>query len=231
MNLKKYLPFIFLGIGILVIVLVFVFVKGRKVSETEEDGGTVAEISFPNRPFASLTPTSDGHYINLKIEKLNVPKAVSMDYELLYSLPDGRAQGVPGTAELKDISVFERKLLLGSESNGKFRYDEGVEEGNLTVRFRDSKGKLLAKFQTKFHLQSSVTELIQVLTSVEGDFVYTFDKPQKTGYYITMNTFGLPQGDSVSSVTDGPYGIFSSSALPSGSASGWQTISTNLFYK
>lgn len=227
MNLKKYLPFIFLSIGILLVVLVFTLIKNKKTVEPTDDSGTLVEIAFPDRPFASLTPTSDGHYINLKIEKLKVPKAVSMDYELLYSLPDGRAQGVPGTAELKDISVFERKLLLGSESNGKFRYDEGVEEGSLTVRFRDNKGKLLAKFSTKFHLQSNVTEL----TSVDTNFTYTLDKKPKGVFFITMETFGLPSGSSISSVASGPYGIFSSSDLPSGVASGWQIASTNLFYK
>ena len=221
------MPFVFLGVGVLLLILVFVFIKNKKTVETEDDNGTLVELAFLDRPFASLTPTADGHYINLKIEKLKVPKAVSMDYELLYSLPDGRAQGVPGTAELKDITYFERKLLLGSESNGKFRYDEGVEEGNLTIRFRDSKGKLLAKFSTKFHLQSNVTEL----TSVDTNFTYTLDKKPKGIYFITMETFGLPASSSVSSVTSGPYAVFASAELPSGSAEGWQTVDSNLFYK
>jgi len=221
------MPFVFLGVGVLLLILVFVFIKNKKTVETEDDNGTLVELAFLDRPFASLTPTADGHYINLKIEKLKVPKAVSMDYELLYSLPDGRAQGVPGTAELKDITYFERKLLLGSESNGKFRYDEGVEEGNLTIRFRDSKGKLLAKFSTKFHLQSNVTEL----TSVDTNFTYTLDKKPKGIYFITMETFGLPTSSSVASVTSGPYAVFASDDLPSGSASSWQTVSSNLFYK
>ena len=225
--MKKYLPFIFLGVGILILVLVFVFIKSKKTSETIDDNRTLVELAFPDRPFASLTPTTDGHYLNLKIEKIKVPKATSMDYELLYSLPDGRAQGVPGTAELKDIIVFERKLLLGSESNGKFRYDEGVEEGNLTVRFRDSKGKLLAKFSTKFHLQSNEAEL----TSVDTNFTYTLDKKPKGIYFITMETFGMPSDSNVTSVTSGPYGVFSSTDLPKGTAEGWQIAVSNIFYK
>ena len=225
--MKKYLPIILFVVGILIVVLVFVFIKNKKTDNVTDDNGTLVELAFPDRSFASLTPTIDGHYINLKIEKIKVPKAVSMDYELLYSLPDGRAQGVPGTAELKDIIVFERKLLLGSESNGKFRYDEGVEEGNLTGRFRDSKGKLLAKFSTKFHLQSNEAEL----TSVDTNFTYTLDKKPKGIYFITMETFGLPASSSVSSVTSGPYAVFASAELPSGSAEGWQTVDSNLFYK
>ena len=225
--MKKYLPIILFVVGILIVVLVFVFIKNKKTDNVTDDNGTLVELAFPDRSFASLTPTIDGHYINLKIEKIKVPKAVSMDYELLYSLPDGRAQGVPGTADLKNQSTFERKLLMGSESNGKFRYDEGVEEGNLTVRFRDSKGKLLAKFSTKFHLQSNEAEL----TSVDTNFTYTLDKKPKGIYFITMETFGMPSDSNVTSVTSGPYGVFSSTDLPKGTAEGWQIAVSNIFYK
>lgn len=222
---KKFLPVILLLIGVIVLVLVFVFIKNRNSAPVEDDN-TVTEIAFADRPFASLTPTSDGHYINLKIDKIKLPKAVSLDYELLYSLPDGRTQGVPGTVDLKGETVFERKLLLGSESSGKFRYDEGVTDGGLTVRLRDSKGKLLAKFSTKWHLQSTDMEL----TSVDESFAYKLEKKPKGMYFITMETFGL-MDSSVTSVASGPYGIFSSDALPAGTAEGWKVSSTNIFYK
>ena len=224
-NIKKFLPLIMLGVGILILVLVFVFIKNKK-NVAVDDPDVIAEVAFVNRPFASLTPTSDGHYINLKIEKITLPKAVSLDYELLYSLPDGRTQGVPGTVDLKGETTLEKKLLLGSESNGKFRYDEGVTEGSLTVRLRDSKGKLLAKFMTKFHLQSGVTEL----TSIDQNFTYTLKKAAKGMYFITMETFGL-KDTSITSVSSGPYGVFTPDDLPEGTAEGWQTVSGNIFYK
>jgi len=224
-NLKKILPLILLGAGLLVLVLVFIFVKNKDTKVVETDD-VVMEVAFKDRPFAMLTPTSDGHYINLKIDKITLPKAVSLDYELLYSLPDGRTQGVPGTVDLKGEKSFERKLLLGSESNGKFRYDEGVVDGSLTVRLRDSKGKLLAKFATKWHLQSDEQEL----TSIDETFVYKLDKKPKGYYFITMETFGL-MGDTVTSVSSGPYGIFSSETLPAGTAEGWQVANSNVFYK
>lgn len=225
-NIKKFLPLILLGIGVLVLILVFVLIKNKKSEVPTDDSETLTEIAFADRPFASLTPTSDGHYINLTIDKIKLAKAVSLDYELLYSLPDGRTQGVPGTVDLKGESKFERKLLLGSESSGKFRYDDGVEDGSLTIRLRDAKGKLLAKFSTKFHLQSSD----QILTSIDQNFSYKLDKKPKGMYFITMETFGV-MDSSVSSVESGPYGIFSSETLPAGSAEGWKTTSGNIFYK
>ncbi len=227
-NTKKYLPLILLGVGILILVLVFVFIKNKKNTAVVDESEVAIEVAFADRPFASLTPTSDGHYINLKIDKIKLPKAVSLDYELLYTLPDGRTQGVPGTVDLKGETSFERKLLLGSESSGKFRYDEGVTDGSLTVRLRDSKGKLLAKFSTKWHLQSTDLEL----TSIDQNFTYVLDKKPKGMYFITMETFGLPASEaSVSDAKLGPYGIFTSDTLPSGTAEGWQVVTDNIFFK
>ena len=225
--MKKYLPLILLGVGLLVLILVFVFIKNKKSAVVEDDSNVLAEVAFKDRPFASLAPTSDGHYINLKIDKITLSKASSLDYELLYELPDGRTQGVPGTVDLKGETSFERKLLLGSESNGKFRYDEGVEVGSLTVRLRDSKGKLLAKFSTKWHLQSDVSEL----TSIDESFTYTLEKKPKGMYFVTMETFGLSTNEVPSLVEGGPYGVFASGELPTGSAEGWQVASGNIFFK
>lgn len=225
-GVKKFLPLILLGVGLLVLVLVFVLIKNKKTVVVVDDNAPLAEVSFSDRPVAMLTPTADGRYINLKIDKITLPKAVSLDYELLYSLPDGRTQGVPGTVDLEGKTSFERKLLLGSESNGKFRYDEGVVDGSLTIRLRDSKGKLLAKFTTKWHLQSVDTEL----TSIDENFTYVLEKKPKGMYFVTMETFGV-MDKSITSVESGPYGVFSSSELPAGEASGWQVTSGNIFYK
>lgn len=226
-KLKKLLPIMFFIIGIIVLILVFVFIKKNKTTKVTVEDEVLTEVALPDRPFAFLTPSEDGHYLTLKIEKITLPKVASLDYELLYSLPDGRTQGVPGTVDLKGASEVERKLLLGSESSGKFRYDEGVEDGSLTLRLRDSKGKLLAKFQTKFHFQSDSVKL----TSIDNNFEYILDKQPKGLYFVTMETFGLPQTASVSEVSMGPYGIFASNSLPSGTADGWQTFASNIFYK
>lgn len=225
-GVKKFLPLVLLGVGLLILVLVFVLIKNKKTAVVVDDNAPLVEVAFADRPVAMLTPTEDGHYINLKIDKITLPKAVSLDYELLYGLPDGRTQGVPGTVDLEGKTSFERKLLLGSESNGKFRYDEGVVDGSLTIRLRDSKGKLLAKFSTKWHLQSTDTEL----ASIDENFTYVLEKKPKGMYFVTMETFGL-MDKSITSVESGPYGVFSSSELPVGEASGWQVTSGNIFFK
>jgi len=208
--MKRYLPLFLFLIGVLVLAGVYFFVLRKPASEEIKEEEGLIEVSLIDRPIASLTPSQDGHWLKLRIEKL-LSGADSLDYELLYTLPDGRTQGVPGTIDLKGESEIERDLLLGSESSGKFRYDEGVEEGTLTLRFRNEKGKLLAKFLTKFRLQSAIKEL----TSVDEKLVYTLDKiPSKT-FFVTMETFGIPKA-APGKVSAGPYGVFTSgkSAYP-----------------
>lgn len=202
--MKKYLPFILLGLGLLVLISAYFLVFRKSSKRTTEEKESLIEVPLSDRPVTSLTPDSSGHWLKLVIDKIKV-KAETLDYELLYELPDGRTQGVPGTISLKDQNRIERDLLLGSESSGKFRYDEGVTQGSLTLRFRNEKGKLIAKFSTKFHLQKRSPEL----TSVDGKFRYKLNKKSPlSGFFVVMETFGvptMPPGD----IKAGPYGVFS----------------------
>src|SRR3972149_5866047 len=204
--MKKYLPLILLGIGILVIVGAFLFVRGRKVGESEEPEEEIAllDVALNERPIVSLTPSEDGHYLYLNIDKITID-AASLDYELLYKTEDGVLQGVPGTVDVKAKDNFEADILLGSESSGKFRYDEGVEEGTISLKFRNSQGKLLAKFESEFHMQTST----DLLTSIDKVFNYELEKESEE-FFVAMSTVGYP-GESPSDVETGPYGIFSSS--------------------
>lgn len=213
--MKKALPII-VGVLVLVVLLVGFIIKGKnKASNTSEndDISNVPVLSESEWPAISLTPTnkpgvsgSDGHWLNFKVEKINVSGAASMDYLMVYSTSDGGQQGVPGTVKLTGPDI-ERMLLLGSESSGKFRYDAGVEQGTMTITFRDGNGKMIGKLTTDFHLQSGVTEL----TSVDGLFKYTLDKIAKNVYFVTMKTYKEPSVTSV--VWQNGYGVFASDGL------------------
>ncbi len=206
-NLKRYFPFLVLGLGILVLIVgIFVFIKknsGVKIESNEETEETVADIPFEERPFVSLAPSKDGHWLKLSVSGIKV-EAKTLDYELLYKLPDGRTQGVPGTVELKDAN-FQRDILLGSESSGKFRYDEGVKEGTLTLRFRNESGKLVGKLSGGFTLQSDT----KLLSSSDGKFSYELSDIPKGVYFVVSDTFGAPVLPEFE-VVSGPYGIFAS---------------------
>lgn len=222
--MKKYLPFVILGLGLLVVVISFFVLRSRnnKNDDVETDEEEVLpEIAFEKRPAVSLTPTSDGHWLKLRIGKILID-AASLDYELTYKIADGRTQGVPGSVKLTSKDDIERELLLGSESSGKFRYDEGVKNGNLTLRFRDSNGKLVAKFATEFMLQSGEKEL-----SSNKDKIYTLDKLNAKAFYVYMDTFGYP--GSLDGTPKAAFGIFSSSET--GNSGVLDTASAQLWYK
>ena len=210
--MKKLLPII-IGVGVLILIVVVVLIMkkmaGSSTSGIQEETN-VPELSQSEWPSISLTPTdktgvsgSLGHWLNFKVEKINVSKAASMDYLLVYSTSDGGQQGVPGTVKLTGGDI-ERPLLLGSESSGKFRYDAGVEQGTMTITFRDAGGKSVGKLTTDFHLQTGVT----TLTSVDGLFSYTLDRLAKGVYFVTMKTYLEPTGAPVA--WQNGYGVFAS---------------------
>ena len=208
--MKKFLPIFLFLIGALVLAGVYFFIiKGKKAESGENSDDALTEVPFEKRPVVSLTPTSDGHFLTLKVDKIKIA-ATSLDYELLYSVSAGSTQGVPGTISLDGQSQIERRLLLGSESSGKFRYDEGVEGGSLTLRFRNTQGKLVAKFSTDFRLLSDT----ESLASSDGKFSVNLGKKAEA-FFVVMETFGVPQVPSAD-VISGPYGVFTPSEVVGG---------------
>lgn len=204
---RKYLPIVLFIVGLLVLVGAYFLIKGRGPVDEEAN---LPEIPLEQRPYTTLTPSEDGHWLKLEITSLeNILssdlKVASLDYELLYQVGDGRTQGVPGTIRLTSGALIVRDLLLGSESSGKFRYDEGVEEGTLTLRFRNDKGKLVGKLSTPFHLQSNAVEL----TAVGSGFKYQLASIPEDVFFVTMDTFGLP-GPFSGQIAAGPFGVFTS---------------------
>lgn len=210
MDVKKYAPFILLGVGVLAVIGIFFSIRGANTTTPEPTpivDEIAPEVPFDQRPFVSLTPRTDGHWLKLTMMGINkIPNAKTVDYLLEYLTKEGVNQGVPGMIKIEDLTTIDRDLLLGSESSGKFRYDEGVADGKLTLRFRDSAGKLLGKLTTEFHLQVAPET---VLTSKDGMFTYTLDKAPKKGYFVTMQTFGVSEAVE-GIIAQGPYGVFTS---------------------
>jgi hypothetical protein len=204
--MKKFVPLVLLVIGVGVLAFAFFLSKGKKESTSTkpEDESVVKEVPFEKRPVVSLTPSADGHWLTLKIEQIKI-NAASLDYDLIYDLSDDRQQGVPGTIKLEGKNEVSEDLLLGSESSGKFRYDEGVEKGTLTFKFRDSGGKLVAKMSTDFNL----TEKPKELKSLDGKLTFTLDSQPKQGFFVVINTLGVTDAK-ITSVKSGPYGVFTS---------------------
>jgi hypothetical protein len=213
---KKLLPLILIGVGVVIVAVAgFVIMKSKGDGTTAGPETNIPELPQSQWPVVTLTPTEDktvpnslGHFLDFQVQKINVPGASSMDYLLVYTTSDGGQQGAPGTVKLTGGDI-ERKLLLGSASSGKYRFDAGVTTGTMTITFRDGKGKSMGKLTTGFHLQFGDT----VLTSVDGKFTYTLDKAAKGVYFVTMPTFVQPDPSMYVVWTNG-YGVFASDGLP-----------------
>lgn len=190
--------------------------KGGVAKETPKEKETVLDLPQSQWPLVTLSPTTDakipnslGHLLNLKVQKINVDGAASMDYLLVYNTSDGGQQGVPGTIKLGGVDV-DKNLLLGSESSGKYRFDAGVSQGTITLTFRNSSGKSLGKVTSDFSLQTNETEL----TSVDGKFMYTLERQAKGVYFVTMPTFLQPEANDNLVTWSNGYGVFSSDGKP-----------------
>lgn len=174
--------------------------RAQELPLTLEPEGVLIETILEERPYITLTPSSDGHWLTIGVSRIK--EAESLEYELLYNTASGATQGSINTVKLKGETSYSKKILLGSESSGHYKFDEGVTQGNLTVRLRGGKGT--RKFVTDFHLQQGEDEL----TSIDGNFSIEGTFP-KTNFYLTMMTVGLP-GDFEGEVIAGPYETFSS---------------------
>lgn len=217
--MKKNLPLILIGGGLLIVVLAVLVVIKTLNSATPtptSQAEVIPELPQSQWPVVSLSPTVDakipnslGHLLDFKVQKINVPGASTMDYLLVYKTVNGGQQGVPGTVKLAGTDI-DKNLLLGSESSGHYRFDDGVNQGTITITFRNSSGKSMGKLSSDFHLQMDEV----VLTSVDEKFTFTLDKPTKGVYFVTMPTFVQPS-DTTSYVTwANGYGVFASDTKP-----------------
>ena len=194
------LPRVFVVGAVVLIAVVGFFVLRGSANQDFRD------LALTERPYVSLVPRSDGHWLKLTIENFKVEGASTLEYELIYQVPEGTTQGVPGTVEIAREDKVERDLLLGSESAGKFRYDEGVTDGELNLRFRNSSGKLLAQLSTPWRMLKGESELAL------NKFTYKVDTPNEDEYLVVVDTFGLPKP--LENATGEPYGVFASGGTP-----------------
>lgn len=174
------------------------------------------EETIKERPFVSLTPTSDGHRVMLKIE--NVPVGVdSVEYEIVY-LADIEGskieRGVRGTVKLSELSK-QKEILFGSAScttgTCKYKYDENVNEGTLSITLVKKEGK--EKYDSVFRIQRG-KEGKEGLTTGDGVFKFISASLPVNTLYLTISSIGIPSAlSSELTAKSLPYGIFSTLAV------------------
>src|SRR5688572_17906226 len=138
---------------------VFFLVKRNREPVVENESVATKTIATADLPYSVLSPHADGYRLDVKISNIKSPH---IGYQVIYTavLPNGnsvergagtRDADLEGKTEI--IKEKDNAVVFGSASSGKFRYDEGVENGKLEVTYRDEKGKATGRAETEWHLQ------------------------------------------------------------------------------
>jgi len=188
---------------------VFFVLKGKRAKSIEisqEESGSKTELindlPLEERPYVALIPSNDGHWVTLKIEKV-IPGA-EVEYEIIYEMTAEGGQrlnqGVIGHGFAQGTSFNSGKRLFGSESAGKYKFDQEVEGKKIVLRFRVD--DLVYKYETEWRLVHGEDEIKSAdgLFSLKGNF-------SPTAFYLVLKTAGLPE-PLAGEVVAGPYGVF-----------------------
>lgn len=212
-----------------------VFLSGCGPKSISEKSGNVPEVkptpyptkpieqTIKERPFISLLPSNDNHWLTLEIKNI-VKGTSSLEYELIYfaEVEGNRIErGVTTAGKAVDLggqTEFSKKILLGSAScttgTCKYKYDEGVNEGTLALTLNGASGK--EKYESAFRIQKG-GEGKEGLTTGDGVFSFVSTNLPLASVYLTISSVGvpapLPSGVVPKTV---PYGIFSSGAIKGG---------------
>ena len=167
----------------------------------------VVEMAAKDRPYVSLTPRDDGHLLYLKIT--NIPSNIKqIEYEVLYTASDNGNEIEKGVGDtIKQITAtITRELLLGTESctsGCKYKYDDGVIGGTISLNFITSDGQQ-STYESPFTLKSAAdikksgnlaltTENISIKAAPTGKEYYVllknYSSPTKADFKTTYSVF------------------------------------------
>lgn len=211
MKKKLILIIIILAILILTASLFAYFKFARKPKAKPEAGEpadvqveTINELEVVKRPYVILAPREDGKELFLTISNLKMGET-NVEYELEYQAGT-MIQGVFGRIDFaQDNPPATKKLLLGSCSKGKCKYDEDVSGGTLTLRFSGTKDYVLREDFT-LNLMFEKEGVFALRNAKVGLDVGSSGLSAST-YVVAMSSFGLPvevEGELVA----GPIGFF-----------------------
>jgi len=196
---KSIIIFISIVVTILVGLILFFTLNKKNTSETKKTTKTTQatkkiELSADEKPYISLIPSSEGHNLTFKVKDIPT-KFTTAEYELIYTAKDENIEiekGVSGTVQLSGGNI-EKDLLLGTASctNGcKYKYDEGVTGGILTLTLKTDNKEYVA-YETPFVLTNSTdVNKAKKISLIEENFIINGTVVSKSDYFIVLKNFG-----------------------------------------
>ena len=178
------------------IYFLFIFQKSPPKTKSQETSGEVkelADLTIADRPYVTLTPTTDGAEIIISIE--NMSKFDRIEYELTYLADnpqiagDKLTRGATGTDINTKDPKYKKSILLGTASRGVRSPDTGIADGKLTMHmFKQDEEYQSETAWTLNHIGLSAS----TIGDKEGNF--SMDVPSLGKYFwvIVADTVGLP---------------------------------------
>lgn len=203
---------------IIIVAIYFLFLFDRKPKGLEGDGvggevREVQEIDLKDRPYVTLTPTSDGAEIIISIE--NMSFFDKLEYELTYladnpQIPGERIQrGSTGQDINPKEEKYKKPILLGTASKGTRSPDKGITDGKLTMHMYKGETEYQSETPWTFIQAGSKTGTIE---DVNKKFALDLPSLSKDYWIILADTLGVPPKDrpfEVENVLLPSYGAFS----------------------
>lgn len=175
--------------------------QGERVATQVE---RINDLELEKRPYVTLAPREDGKELFLTIDQLKLGE-VKVEYELEYQAGT-MIQGAFGRINFdEEKPPVTKKLLLGSCSKGKCKYDENVTGGTLTLRFSGERDYVLREDFT-LNLMSEKEGLFATRNTKIGLDVGLKGLSADT-YVVVIPTFGLPK-ELEGELIAGPIGFF-----------------------
>lgn len=197
---SKKITYIVAAVGFLAIAtavyFLFIFQKGEEGISKKSEGGEqkeIYQIAIADRPFVTLTPTSDGAEIIISIE--NMGKFDAIEYELTYladnpqSLGTKITRGATGTDINTRDAKYKKSVLLGTASRGVRSPDTGITDGQLVMHMFIGEEEFLSETDWTFE---KIGSKAQTIKSKSGNFEIEVPSFGRDYWVIIADTVGLP---------------------------------------
>ena len=197
-NKKKYTmaAICFVAIAVAIFFL-FIFQRtpsGPKKSQVDGELKDFSEITLKDRPYVTLTPTSDGAEIIVSLE--NISYFDSIEYEITYNADNPQSpgdkiqRGATGTDVNTKDQKYKKDILLGTASKGVKSPDRGITDGKLTLHLGKGDSQYLSETQWDlFEIGKQATTIKDQTGNLNLDIPATLGK---TYWVILADTIGVP---------------------------------------
>jgi hypothetical protein len=213
--MKKILPLL-IGLLVLGIVVFFGFrFLGGKDKNTESEPSAAApklevvnQLPLKDRPFVTIKPISQtrpqdlGSWITVEVSNVKTYEKVKYDVEYQSG---SLIQGFSHQIDLTESPPFAKEGFFGSESKGKYKYDEDVGLGNILLKFYKNSSDYDA-LKTYFNLQNA-KETEGIFTSNDVKATLKTTELDNSWYLVIASTLGLPAKTEKQVISE-PYGFY-----------------------